>query len=250
MMKKLFATLLTIMAVATVFAATSTSASAATYNDHLTSAKKTVSGKQATVKHNGNIYKVKAGKLVKTGKKTNSVKTKILKVTKKASASLSNKNKTMYYIKSGSTKGWVKSANLKLAKKGAVPASKVIKYANKFKGTPYVWGGTTPRGFDCSGFTQYVFKKTTGKNIGRTAANQAMSRGAKRISAKSAKAGDLLIWSKGGAGTAYHVGLATGKSTWINAFRPGRGLGNASLATYYNRPSFAIRLDLNKLPNA
>ena len=51
---------------------------------------------------------------------------------------------------------------------GNVASTKILKTAAQYKGVPYVFGGTTPRGFDCSGYVQYVFAKH-GIRLTRTA---------------------------------------------------------------------------------
>src|SRR5215212_1473093 len=43
----------------------------------------------------------------------------------------------------------------------------VVQVAQKYKGAKYTWGGASPKGFDCSGFTWYVYNKATGKDISR-----------------------------------------------------------------------------------
>ncbi len=73
----------------------------------------------------------------------------------------------------------------------------IIKDAKSYLGVKYVWGGTTPKGWDCSGFTQYVY----GKNGIKRRARRVSSRNAgKVISIKDAKPGDL-IWIPG------HIGI-------------------------------------------
>lgn len=48
----------------------------------------------------------------------------------------------------------------------------IVDYAYQFLGTPYVWAGTSPSGFDCSGFTQYVFRNAAGVSLPRTTYEQ------------------------------------------------------------------------------
>ncbi len=73
----------------------------------------------------------------------------------------------------------------------------IVKKAQKYIGTPYRYGGTTTRGFDCSGFTEHVFAEA-GINLPRTAAQQAIS--GKKIRERKAKPGDLVFFTKNKSG--------------------------------------------------
>lgn len=109
----------------------------------------------------------------------------------------------------------------------------IVNYAEKYVGTPYVWGGTTPAGFDCSGFTQYVYNHN-GYNIGRTTYDQCKE--GPHVAANQAQAGDLLFW--GSDSEPYHVGISMGGDQYIAAPEPGENVkvGN----TQYYQPSYAI----------
>ncbi|MCW2770862.1 MAG: hypothetical protein JWR27_2295 [Aeromicrobium sp.] len=96
-------------------------------------------------------------------------------------------------------------------------ATKVLKKAASLKGTPYKWGGTTRRGFDCSGYTQYVFKHALKRNIGRVVSQQA--RKGHAVSRSSKKVGDLIVFVHGGK--KYHVGIYAGGGKIWHASRPG-----------------------------
>ncbi|GAA0302899.1 C40 family peptidase [Kineococcus aurantiacus] len=88
---------------------------------------------------------------------------------------------------------------------------RILDVADDYAGVPYVYGGTTPAGFDCSGYTSYVYRQL-GVEIPRTA--DAQKRAARTISRGEAVPGDLVFFSSGG-GRAYHVGIyAGGNSMW------------------------------------
>ncbi len=80
---------------------------------------------------------------------------------------------------------------------------KVIKEAKKHIGTPYKYGGITPKGFDCSGFTQYVMAKNN-VQIPRTALAQSQT--SKKIKQKNAKVGDLVFFGSS-KNKINHVGI-------------------------------------------
>ena len=103
--------------------------------------------------------------------------------------------------------------------------AKVLKEAAKLKGTPYRYGGTTPRGFDCSGYTGYVYKKA-GKKLPRTSRSQYSA--TKHISRKAAKPGDLVFFKSGG-GSVYHVGIYAGGNMLWHSSKPGRPVAKAKI---------------------
>jgi len=82
----------------------------------------------------------------------------------------------------------------------------VTRYAKKFVGSKYVYGGKTPKGFDCSGFTRYVYDKF---DVRLSASSSLQSKEGKKVSTKYAKAGDLVFFSKnkGRVGKVNHVAL-------------------------------------------
>ena len=70
-------------------------------------------------------------------------------------------------------------------------ATTLIDFAKKFIGVPYVFGGTTPKGFDCSGFVQYVYKHALGINISRTTKTQIND--GREVSKNELQPGDLVF---------------------------------------------------------
>ena len=93
----------------------------------------------------------------------------------------------------------------------------VVSEALQYDGTPYVWGGTTPTGFDCSGFTQYVYGQL-GVQLPRTSEEQANA-GTAVASLADAQPGDLVFFagSDGTANAPGHVGIYVGNGEMIDA---------------------------------
>lgn len=108
--------------------------------------------------------------------------------------------------------------------------SELVELAKKYIGVPYVYGGTTPRGFDCSGYTQYVYKKL-GITLNRTAASQA-SNGI-IVAREDMQPGDLVIFSNTvGRRFGTHIGLYLGNGKIIHA-GSSRGVCIADLDSNY-----------------
>jgi cell wall-associated NlpC family hydrolase len=95
-------------------------------------------------------------------------------------------------------------------------------------GTPYWFGGTTPRGFDCSGFTRYVFANI-GVNLPRMADGQFGV--GKPVSAERLQPGDLVFFETYEPGPS-HVGIYIGNSQFISA-TSSRGIAVADLFGHY-----------------
>lgn len=94
-----------------------------------------------------------------------------------------------------------------------VDSSALIKYAETFMGIPYVWGGTSPSGFDCSGFTQYVYNHF-GVSIYRTSEEQ-FAEGIP-INSSNLQPGDLVFFSTYAPG-ATHVGIYVGNGMMVDS---------------------------------
>ncbi|MEE6708907.1 NlpC/P60 family protein [Lacticaseibacillus paracasei] len=117
----------------------------------------------------------------------------------------------------------------------SVSGGSIASNAAKYIGVPYVYGGTSPSGFDCSGLIYYAAKEA-GISLPRT--SQAQSTLGSYVSVSDLKAGDLVFW--GGVGSAYHVGIYIGGGQYLHAPAPGQNVTIQSMA--YFAPSFGRRL--------
>jgi len=111
--------------------------------------------------------------------------------------------------------------------------SKAIAIAKSQMGVKYVWGGTTPSGFDCSGLVTYAFKNAGYNKLPRTA-GEMYNVGTK---VTSYKPGDLLFYATSGGKKVTHVAIYIGNGQMIHA-ATSKGVSIASINNSYWKPRF------------
>ncbi len=120
---------------------------------------------------------------------------------------------------------------------GSPSTNMAAAYAIRLEGVRYVYGGTSPAGFDCSGLTQYVYHHL-GKGIERTANDQFHQ--FRRISKASARPGDLIFFhvSSNPYSYVYHVGIYEGGNYMVAASTSGRRVMRESYTWAGNTVTF------------
>jgi peptidoglycan DL-endopeptidase CwlO len=111
-------------------------------------------------------------------------------------------------------------------------AKRVVTYAKHFVGVPYVYGGSSPHGFDCSGLTRYVYKHF-GISLPRTTYSQIAT--GRRVARHHLRPGDLLFFGSG------HVGMYVGNGRFIHAPHTGTRVRVESLRGWYGHRLSAAR---------
>ncbi|PPU75816.1 MULTISPECIES: C40 family peptidase [Xanthomonas] len=108
----------------------------------------------------------------------------------------------------------------------------ILQRAMALLGTPYVWGGESTEGFDCSGLVGYVFKTALGIDLPRVSRDIARDESAELIKDPNAlKVGDLVFFGK--RGRIDHVGLVVGDGKFLHAPSRGKDVRVDSLASGY-----------------
>jgi peptidoglycan DL-endopeptidase CwlO len=110
-----------------------------------------------------------------------------------------------------------------------------VRFAERFRGTPYVWAGTTPAGFDCSGFTRFVYAHFGISLPHSSYAQWALGR---HVPRSQLRPGDLVFFGLG------HVGIWIGAGRFIHAPHTGTvvSIANVRRGWYAASYSGAVRL--------
>lgn len=118
------------------------------------------------------------------------------------------------------------------AEKRGTIGEEVVEFAKQYIGTPYVYGGSSPSGFDCSGFVYYVYKNF-GITLNRVAADQ--SKNGYVVDRSELMPGDILLFSRTLDGYITHVGIYVGDNQFIHSPQTGKSVEIVSLSSgYYN----------------
>ena len=122
-------------------------------------------------------------------------------------------------------------------KSGKASGNDIVQEARKYKGTRYVYGGASPKGFDCSGFTWYVYNKVTGMDISRTVKGQ--SRQGKSVHKGSWQAGDILLFRNTAGNGLTHCGIYISRNKFIHAENEKTGVVISTLGDGYYKDHYA-----------
>ena len=142
--------------------------------------------------------------------------TKVATTSRSSSRRTSNTNTTT----SSTTQNTTSTENTEVVVNAST--SEIVAYAKKYLGYKYVYGGTTPAGFDCSGFVQYVYKHF-GYSINRTA--RAQTKNGVSVSKGNLQQGDLIFFAASkGSTTITHVGIYIGGGKFIHAANARKGV--------------------------
>lgn len=126
----------------------------------------------------------------------------------------------------------------------SVPAAsskgeQIVSFAKQYLGYSYVYGGTTPSGFDCSGFIYYVFN-SCGYSISRSLTSQANTGTA--VSKSELQPGDIVFFDNTSNGSLGHVGIYIGNGQMIHAANSKRGVVTDTINSgYYNTYYYQAR---------
>jgi cell wall-associated NlpC family hydrolase len=175
----------------------------------------------------------------------------ITKVSKNQTVTVLCSSGDWYKIKTKNSKiGWLKKNTLTLkrstisrggsnSRDSAATRENVVAYAKKYLGCDYEWGGTSPSGFDCSGFVQYVFKHF-GINLNRTAEDQ--SHQGTQVSKSNLLPGDMIFF--GHTSSIDHAAIYIGNNKFIHASTYNKGVIISSLSedTYVRKYRTARRV--------
>ena len=123
-----------------------------------------------------------------------------------------------------------KDAQFEKARRGLL----VAQHAQNFLGRPYVWGGTNPNGFDCSGFTQYVLSQF-GITVPRNSYDQFQV--GKSVNKKDLQPGDLVFFTTYAPGPS-HLGIYVGDGKFVHALNQDKGVTTSTLDNEYYRDRF------------
>ncbi len=144
-------------------------------------------------------------------------------------------SKSPLFFRKGSSTGTAVSASaLKnspnyIAGNSTSKADAIISTAKKYIGVPYLWAGTTPSGFDCSGYVQYVFK-AHGISLNRTAATQ--YKHGTYVSKSNLMPGDLVFFQNTYKAGISHVGIYIGDGKFIHS-SSSKGVTISNLSSSY-----------------
>ena len=121
----------------------------------------------------------------------------------------------------------------------ASEGERIVSKAKEYMGTPYVYGGSTPSGFDCSGFVYYVFRQC-GYSVTRTATTQ--NGDGVQVSRSELQPGDILIFYNSAKSGIGHSGIYIGGGEFIHASSSGGKVMISSLSsTYYDTHYYSAR---------
>jgi len=111
--------------------------------------------------------------------------------------------------------GWIQRGDVTLETDKHMSQEEMLMFSRRFLGLPYLWGGTSTFGYDCSGFTQMLLRQT-GKSMPRDAQPQAEWSGVKPVLKEELQPGDLLYFGSSDKKIT-HTGMYIGNRQFIHA---------------------------------